>query len=118
MCFQTYKTQDKTNVYKVADISQIINCSTSSEAPDIGAVPEGDKNDPEVAASLAKREKLLRFPHGITAPMKNARKRRFRKTKKMKYKDYETVQEELRRLLRFISVYLLKCRSIYFLEMI
>jgi transcription initiation factor TFIID subunit 7 len=97
---ETYKTQDKTNIYKVADISQIINCNPTPEIPDIGTVVEGDKNDPEVAASLAKREKLLRYPHGITAPMKNARRRRFRKTKKMKYTDAPLVEQELKRLLR------------------
>uniref|UniRef100_A0A914PG49 TAFII55 protein conserved region domain-containing protein n=1 Tax=Panagrolaimus davidi TaxID=227884 RepID=A0A914PG49_9BILA len=97
---ETYKTQDKTNIYKVADISQIINCNSTPEIPDLGTVIEGDKNDPEVAESIAKREKLLRYPHGITAPMKNARKRRFRKTKKMKYTDAPQVEQELKRLLR------------------
>lgn len=40
------------------------------------------------------------MPHGIAPPMKNVRKRRFRKTLKKKYVEAPEIEKEVRRLLR------------------
>uniref|UniRef100_A0A7E4VKD8 TAFII55_N domain-containing protein n=1 Tax=Panagrellus redivivus TaxID=6233 RepID=A0A7E4VKD8_PANRE len=96
---ETYKTHDNVNVYKVSDISQVINC-TVDEVPDLSVPIDGDKHDPEVAAAIEKNKKMLHCYHGLTPPMRNAHKRRFRKTKKMKYMDAPQVEQELKRLLR------------------
>lgn len=47
-----------------------------------------------------KESKQWQYPHGLTPPMKSARRRRFRKTKKKKYMDAPEVERELKRLLR------------------
>lgn len=45
-------------------------------------------------------DKKFLYPHGIAPPMKNARKRRFRKTLKKKYVEAPEIEKEVRRLLR------------------
>uniref|UniRef100_A0A914ULS9 TAFII55 protein conserved region domain-containing protein n=1 Tax=Plectus sambesii TaxID=2011161 RepID=A0A914ULS9_9BILA len=93
---ETMKTLDRKNLYKVADISQIIVCTTEEEKME---AEEKRQTDDETLAKL-KREKMNQWPHGLTPPMKSARKRRFRKTKKKKYMDAPEVEKELKRLLR------------------
>ncbi|KAL4003625.1 TAFII55 protein conserved region family protein [Acanthocheilonema viteae] len=89
---EVMKTIDKKNVYKVADVSQIMICSH-----DLQPVTETSlQND----TSKLKRDKMWQWPHGLTPPMKSVRKRRFRKTKKKKYMDAPEVERELKRLLR------------------
>ncbi|CAB3402992.1 unnamed protein product [Caenorhabditis bovis] len=105
---EVHKTLDKKNVYKVADVSQILICS-HDPVPSSRAVSQpstssismesmlGEQNDPK---SAKKEMKQWQYPHGLTAPMKSARRRRFRKTKKKKYMDAPEVEKELKRLLR------------------
>uniref|UniRef100_A0A0N5AVY9 TAFII55_N domain-containing protein n=1 Tax=Syphacia muris TaxID=451379 RepID=A0A0N5AVY9_9BILA len=88
---EVMKTIDKKNIYKVADISQVMVCSHDiplEEPPIPNDLPK------------SKRDKMFQWPHGLTPPMKSARKRRFRKTKKKKYMDAPEVERELKRLLR------------------
>ena len=40
------------------------------------------------------------YPHGITKPLKNVRKKRFRKTLRKKYVDFPEIEKEVKRLLR------------------
>lgn len=47
-----------------------------------------------------KVEKKFLWPHGVTPPLKNVRKRRFRKTLKKKYVEAPEVEKEVKRLLR------------------
>lgn len=47
-----------------------------------------------------KVDKKFLYPFGITPPMKNVRKRRFRKTLKKKYVEAPEIEKEVRRLLR------------------
>ena len=47
-----------------------------------------------------KVDKKFLMPHGIAPPMKNVRKRRFRKTLKKKYVEAPEIEKEVRRLLR------------------
>uniref|UniRef100_A0A915AIY1 TAFII55 protein conserved region domain-containing protein n=2 Tax=Parascaris univalens TaxID=6257 RepID=A0A915AIY1_PARUN len=89
---EVMKTIDKKNVYKVADASQIMVCSHDMQ-PILD--PQSTNDMPK-----AKRDKMYQWPHGLTPPMKNVRKRRFRKTKKKKYMDAPEVERELKRLLR------------------
>lgn len=103
---ESYKTLDRKNFYKTADISQILICKENN------GTDEPDENDEEsrragqndLFASVGgagKREFL--FPHGITPPLKNVRKRRFRKTLKKKYVDISEIEKEVKRLFRFDS---------------
>lgn len=51
-----------------------------------------------------KVEKKFLWPHGITPPLKNVRKRRFRKTLKKKYVEAPEVEKEVNiNLLLFLS---------------
>ncbi|XP_017305259.1 transcription initiation factor TFIID subunit 7-like [Diaphorina citri] len=73
---ESLKTIDRKNFYKTADICQMMICK---EEDDRGTSDEEEerlfknKKDNKV-------DKKFLWPHGITPPMKNVRKRRFRKT--------------------------------------
>lgn len=93
---ETHKTIDNKTFYKTADVSQIMICKpegedqTSSEEETV----KPKKKDPH------KVDKKFLWPHGIAPPMKNVRKRRFRKTLKKKYVEAPEIEKEVRRLLR------------------
>uniref|UniRef100_A0A5S6QIB7 TAFII55_N domain-containing protein n=1 Tax=Trichuris muris TaxID=70415 RepID=A0A5S6QIB7_TRIMR len=88
---ETLKTTDKKTFYKAADVAQLLVCR---EGP---AEPPADS---EECSDPKKREKQHQWPHGITPPLKNVRKRRFRKTLRKKYMDAPELEKELKRLLR------------------
>lgn len=105
---ESYKTLDRKNFYKTADISQILICKEQNDmnesAENSCDIPEDqNKNSHDkLFASVGgagKREFL--FPHGITPPLKNVRKRRFRKTLKKKYVDFSEIEKEVKRLFKF-----------------
>lgn len=90
---ESCKTLDRKIFYKTADICQIM------------IAQEGDaaKSDEEVSPKKKDKDakdKRYMYPHGITPPLKNVRKRRFRKTLKKKYVDLPDVEKEVKRLLR------------------
>jgi len=86
---ETLKTHDKKTFYKTGDISQIMVASTETEYD----------SDSQLT-SINHREKKFLFPHGISAPLKNVRRRRFRKCARKKYGDSPDVQKEVMRLLK------------------
>ncbi|GBP22782.1 Transcription initiation factor TFIID subunit 7 [Eumeta japonica] len=93
---ESLKTIDNKSFYKTADICQMMICK---EEPDQPSVEEetpikNKKKDPY------KVDKKFLWPHGITPPTKNVRKRRFRKTLKKKYVEAPEIEKELKRLLR------------------
>jgi transcription initiation factor TFIID subunit 7 len=94
---EVQKTLDKKNLYKVADLSQMIVVSNQEKFDE-----SAEKAEPaeEAMFSKTKKEKSFQWPHGLAPPLKNVRKRRFRKTKKKKYMDAPEVEKELKRLLR------------------
>jgi len=93
---EAQKTIDNKTFYKTADVSQIVICKEgeehSSSEEETPVKPK--KKDPH------KVDKKFLWPHGIAPPMKNARKRRFRKTLKKKYVEAPEIEKEVRRLLR------------------
>ncbi|XP_055590532.1 transcription initiation factor TFIID subunit 7 [Uranotaenia lowii] len=93
---ETLKTIDNKNFYKTADLCQMMICK---EEPDLPSAEEespnkNKKKDPN------KVDKKFLWPHGITPPCKNVRKRRFRKTLKKKYVEAPEIEKEVKRLLR------------------
>lgn len=93
---ESLKTVDRKSVYKSADICQMMICkdeidpvSTEEESP-----MKTKKKDP------FKVDKKFLFPHGLTPPTKNVRKRRFRKTLKKKSVEAPEIEKEVKRLLR------------------
>ncbi|XP_049867972.1 transcription initiation factor TFIID subunit 7-like [Pectinophora gossypiella] len=93
---ESLKTIDRKSVYKTADICQMMICkdeldptTTEEESP-----TKNKKKDP------LKVDKKFLWPHGITPPTKNVRKRRFRKTLKKKSAEAPEIEKEVKRLLR------------------
>lgn len=105
---ESYKTLDRKNFYKTADISQILICK-EDDSPDIKSIIQENVDEEtkkakydQIFASVGgcgKREYL--YPHGMTPPLKNVRKRRFRKTLKKKYVDFSEIEKEVKRLFKF-----------------
>ncbi|XP_040565724.1 uncharacterized protein Taf7 [Lepeophtheirus salmonis] len=93
----SYKTIDKKNFYKTADICQILICKEGEPSEDeetAAEEPKVKRQDP------IKADRKYRYPHGLTNPMKNCRKRRFRKTLKKKFVEAPEVEKEVKRLFR------------------
>lgn len=93
---ESLKTIDRKSVYKSADICQMMICkdeldpaSTEEESP-----TKNKKKDP------FKVDKKFLYPHGVTPPTKNVRRRRFRKTLKKKSAEAPEIEKEVKRLLR------------------
>lgn len=93
---ESLKTIDRKSVYKTADVCQMMICKdeleptpTEEESPS-----KNKKKDP------FKVDKKFLWPHGITPPTKNIRKRRFRKTLKKKSAEAPEIEKEVKRLLR------------------
>uniref|UniRef100_A0A1B6EID4 TAFII55 protein conserved region domain-containing protein n=1 Tax=Cuerna arida TaxID=1464854 RepID=A0A1B6EID4_9HEMI len=93
---ESLKTIDKKSFYKTADICQIVICKEEDDhtTTDDESPAKQKKKDPN------KVEKKFLWPHGITPPLKNVRKRRFRKTLKKKYVEAPEIEKEVKRLLR------------------
>lgn len=95
---ESLKTVDKKTLYKTADICQMLVCSLDGdlypplEEPTGTADSKSKKKDKD-------RDKKFVWNHGITLPLKNTRKRRFRKTAKKKYIESPDVEKEVKRLL-------------------
>ena len=94
---ESHKTIDKKTFYKVGDISQLLICKEGN----------GQFNDEEEESSLVKKlkdpnkvDKKYVYPHGVAPPLKNCKKRRFRKTLKQKYVEAPQTEKEVKRLLR------------------
>jgi TATA-binding protein-associated factor Taf7 len=88
---ESQKTLDKKTFYKTADICQIMVCKEEVEEEKVDA-DDGKRN--------REKEKKFQYAHGITAPLKNVRKKRFRKTLKKKNVDVPEIEKEVRRLFK------------------
>ncbi|PNI11355.1 TAF7L isoform 1 [Pan troglodytes] len=110
---ESLRTLDKKTFYKTADISQMLVCTADG---DIHLSPEepAASTDPNIVRKKERgREEKCVWKHGITPPLKNVRKKRFRKTQKKvpdvkemekssftKYIESPDVENEVKRLLR------------------
>lgn len=93
---ESLKTIDNKSFYKTADICQMIICKEEDDhtTTDEESPVRQKKKDPY------KVDKKFLWPHGITPPTKNVRRRRFRKTLKKKYVEAPEIEKEVKRLLR------------------
>ncbi|KAF5287056.1 hypothetical protein FQR65_LT12357 [Abscondita terminalis] len=91
---ESLKTIDSKGFYKTADICQMLICKEEDEPLLDEDSPQKKKKDPN------KVDKKYLWPHGITPPVKNVRKRRFRKTLKKKYAEAPEIEKEVKRLIR------------------
>ncbi|KAJ8670654.1 hypothetical protein QAD02_001913 [Eretmocerus hayati] len=92
---ESMKTIDNKSFYKTADICQLLICKEEDDQTTDEESPiRQKKKDP------FKVDKKFLWPHGITPPTKNVRRRRFRKTLKKKYVEAPEIEKEVKRLLR------------------
>lgn len=93
---ESLKTIDGKSFYKTADVCQLLICKDEPDLPttDDESPNKNKKKDPN------KVDKKYLWPHGITPPCKNIRKRRFRKTLKKKFVEAPEIEKEVKRLLR------------------
>lgn len=93
---EALKTIDNKSFYKTADICQMVICKEEDDhtTTDEESPVRQKKKDPN------KVDKKFLWPHGITPPTKNVRRRRFRKTLKKKYVEAPEIEKEVKRLLR------------------
>lgn len=93
---ESLKSVDLKNFYKTADICQMMVCKMEPEEQPIEeeSPSKNKKKDPN------KVDKKFLHPHGVTPPLKNVRRRRFRKTLKKKYVEAPEIEKEVKRLLR------------------
>ena len=75
---ESYKTLDGKQLYKTADIGQMMICEETNS--NIETVNNGKVLSGQAMKSKQWEENNYRYPHGITPPLKNVRKKRFRKT--------------------------------------
>lgn len=119
---EVHKTLDNNTLYKITNVSQIIMCDEAmpaskkekkkaaedvqeqkqaKEENENGEGPSTAEVKVKTARQLAREKvKEYHYPHGITPPMKNVKKRRFRKKKQKKTMAVEEIERELKRLLR------------------
>ena len=95
---ESWKTFDKKSLWKTGNMSQILICRhpddpVSSSSEEENMVTDYFKRHQQAA-------KKYKYPHGLTPPLKNVRKRRFRKTAKQKYVDAPEIEKEVKRLIR------------------
>ncbi|XP_061542708.1 transcription initiation factor TFIID subunit 7 [Phycodurus eques] len=94
---ESLKTVDKKTLYKTADICQMLVCTLDGDLYPPLEEPTG--TDPKTKKKDKDKDKKFIWNHGITCPLKNTRKRRFRKTAKKKYIESPDVEKEVKRLL-------------------
>ncbi|CAM9245015.1 unnamed protein product, partial [Lampetra fluviatilis] len=80
---ESLKTIDKKNFYKTANVCQMLVCTGEEEEEEAAARDEVDAEEPGAARRREKERRSL-WSHGITPPLKNVRKRRFRKSARKK----------------------------------
>ncbi|XP_058297564.1 transcription initiation factor TFIID subunit 7-like isoform X5 [Hylobates moloch] len=110
---ESLRTLDKKTFYKTADISQMLVCTADGDSHPSPEEPAAS-TDPNIVRKKERgREKKYVWKHGITPPLKNVRKKRFRKTQKKvpdvkemekssftEYTEPADVENEVKRLLR------------------
>ncbi|KAK3092622.1 hypothetical protein FSP39_005073 [Pinctada imbricata] len=87
---ESHKTVDGKTFYKTADICQVLQCKSDDDTSQ-------DENE---SPKKKEKDKKNLLNHGITPPLKNVRKRRFRKTLKKKYMEQPDIEKEVKRLFR------------------
>ncbi|GAU93346.1 hypothetical protein RvY_05300 [Ramazzottius varieornatus] len=92
---ESLKTIDKKTFYKTGDVCQMLVVSGDEV---VDKEPVDPKN--QVRSDEINKDKRYQWPHGLTPPLKNVRKTRFRKTLKRKDAELQEIENELKRLLR------------------
>ncbi|XP_039074039.1 transcription initiation factor TFIID subunit 7-like isoform X2 [Hyaena hyaena] len=86
------KTLDKKTFYKTADISQMLVCTADADLHSSPEEPVTSTDLNVIMKNEKESEQKYVWKHGITPPLKNVRKKRFRKTTK-KLIDFKQIEE-------------------------
>uniref|UniRef100_A0A0V0J2S3 UPF0586 protein C9orf41 n=2 Tax=Schistocephalus solidus TaxID=70667 RepID=A0A0V0J2S3_SCHSO len=100
---ESLKTTDRKTFYKTADISQIMICSQSEDNGPIrgsAAYLSSRSQAGNVSTAGGRDPREYQYLHGITPPLKNVLRRRFRKTRKKRLVDMPQIEKEVKQLLR------------------
>ncbi|XP_075394539.1 transcription initiation factor TFIID subunit 7-like [Tenrec ecaudatus] len=89
----SFKTFDRKTFYKTADISQMLVCTAAEESRASLEKPTTSTDLKGIKIKDKNRRKKYIWKHGITPPLKNVRKKRFRKTQKND--DVSEIEEEV-----------------------
>ena len=95
---ESLKTKDKKMFYKTADICQMLVCKTRDDEwsdDDTSAEMAKAKKKGEVVTHAELLNRKYQWPHGITPPLKNVRRKRFRKVAKKRVIDYAEIEREV-----------------------
>lgn len=90
---ESLKTVDRKTFYKTADICQMLIPTTEEDIAH-------DENETPANKKKGDKDKKFMCNHGLTPPLKNVKKKRFRKTLKKKYMDQPDIEKEVKRLFR------------------
>lgn len=103
---ESLKTTDKKMFYKTADICQMLVCKTQDD-PWNSSDEESNKAKQKISKKKdsdknAHNHHLMKYkwPHGIAPPLKNVRRKRFRKVAKKKIVDYAEIEKEVKQIFR------------------
>jgi len=106
---ESLKTVDKKTFFKTADICQMLVCKTADEpwssSDEDGSKKKDKKKQSESTSNNNNNNnnnnnKKFLWPHGIAPPLKNVRRKRFRKVAKKKVVDYVEIEREVKQLFR------------------
>ncbi|KAA3675086.1 transcription initiation factor TFIID subunit 7 [Paragonimus westermani] len=100
---ESLKTTDKSGFYKTADICQMMVCTQGEDnGPLRGTAAYLDDRTRSWSNSFdsSRESREFQFLHGITAPLKNVLRRRFRKTRRKRFVDMPKIEKEVKQLLR------------------
>ncbi|OWJ99117.1 hypothetical protein Celaphus_00009733 [Cervus elaphus hippelaphus] len=86
------KTLDRKTFYKTADVSQMLVCTAGAALHSSSEEPVTSTDLKAIRKTEKQRQKKYTWKHGITPPLKNVRRRRFRKTTK-KLPDFKQIEE-------------------------
>ncbi|TGZ69581.1 hypothetical protein CRM22_003666 [Opisthorchis felineus] len=100
---ESLKTTDKRSFYKTADICQMMICTQGEDSGPLRGTAAylDDRTRSWKNVSDASREnREFQFLHGITPPLKNVLRRRFRKSRRKRFVDMPKIEKEVKQLLR------------------
>ncbi|CAL8081813.1 unnamed protein product [Calicophoron daubneyi] len=100
---ESLKTTDKSCFYKTADICQMMICTQGEDnGPLRGTAAYLDNRAGSCSSTFdtSRDNREFQFLHGITPPLKNVLRRRFRKTRKKRFVDMPKIEKEVKQLLR------------------
>ena len=100
---EVQKTTDKTNFCKSGNICQMLICEDGDQKYDANEPAPSSPDEKSNSKGVMKKilhDKRYIHQHGITPPMKNVRKKRFRKCLLNNGLDYSSIEADVRQLIK------------------